>query len=46
MIEQTAEIVRRFNRTYGPVLVEPAPLRSSFRTRPARSRKAMRLDYC
>lgn len=26
MIEQTAEIVRRFNRTYGPVLVGPAPL--------------------
>lgn len=26
MIEQTAEIVRRFNRTYGPVLIEPAAL--------------------
>ncbi len=26
MIEQTAEIVRRFNATYEPVLVEPRPL--------------------
>ncbi len=26
MIEQTTEIVRRFNRTYGPVLIEPAAL--------------------
>jgi tryptophanyl-tRNA synthetase len=26
MIEQTVEIVRRFNRTYGPVLVEPTAL--------------------
>jgi tryptophanyl-tRNA synthetase len=26
MIEQTVEIVRRFNSTYGPVLVEPRPL--------------------
>jgi tryptophanyl-tRNA synthetase len=26
MIEQTVEIVRRFNRLYGPVLVEPAAL--------------------
>ncbi len=28
MVEQTVEIVRRFNRLYGPVLVEPAVLLS------------------
>ncbi len=30
MIEQTAEIVRRFNKTYKPVLVEPKALISKF----------------
>jgi len=34
MIEQAAEIVRRFNRTYGPVLLEPAALIPKIARRP------------
>jgi tryptophanyl-tRNA synthetase len=40
MIEQTVEIVRRFNKTYGPVLVEPQALLSAVPRLPGTDGKA------